>query len=160
MPYVDLVSSDDYASIWYQTNSPGGNVSGFDPEKPTLVMLHPLFLDASWCHPQLDDPRLHANYNIIVFDTRNTGKSLFRPSGRQDLWVTAADLAHCFYVSSHASLEEGFAGVEQARGAASATSPRTHLRPRALLVGGLAICVTVSPDVDPRRPNTLIVALP
>ena len=28
------------------------------------------------------------------------------------------------------------------------------------LVGGLAICVTVSPDVDPRRPNTLIVALP
>ncbi|KAI0751268.1 Alpha/Beta hydrolase protein [Daedaleopsis nitida] len=97
MPYVDLISSDDYTAIWYNTNAPAGNVSGFDPEKPTLVMLHPLFLDSSWTHPQLDDPRLHANYNIIVFDTRNTGKSLFRPSGRHDLWVVAADLAHCFY---------------------------------------------------------------
>ena len=100
MPYVDLVSSDDYASIWYTTNSPSLNVSGFDPEKPTLVMLHSLFLDHTWLHPQLDDPRLNANFNIIVFDTRTTGKSLFRPTGRYDLWVTAADLAHCFYVSA------------------------------------------------------------
>ncbi|CDO74127.1 hypothetical protein BN946_scf185043.g177 [Trametes cinnabarina] len=97
MPYVDLISSDDYAAIWYNTNSPGANVSGFDPNKPTLVMLHPLFLDSSWTHPQLDDPRLNSNFNIIVFDTRSTGKSLYRPTGRFDLWVTAADLAHCFY---------------------------------------------------------------
>lgn len=99
MPYVDLVSSDDYASIWYNTNSPAATVSGFDPEKPTLVMLHPYFLDSTWTHPQLDDPRLHANFNIIVLDTRTTGKSLFRPTGRHDLWVTAADIAHCFHVS-------------------------------------------------------------
>ncbi|KAL7282046.1 hypothetical protein ACG7TL_003513 [Trametes sanguinea] len=97
MPYVDLIASDDYAAIWYNTNAPGANVSGFDPNKPTLVMLHPLFLDSSWTHPQLDDPRLNSNFNIIVFDTRSTGKSLYRPSGRFDLWVTAADLAHCFY---------------------------------------------------------------
>ncbi|KAI0721973.1 hypothetical protein C8T65DRAFT_705024 [Cerioporus squamosus] len=97
MPYVDLVSSDDYSAIWYNTNAPAGTVSGFDPEKPTLVMLHPLFLDSTWTHPQLDDPRLNANFNIIVFDTRTTGKSLFRPTGRHDLWVAAADLAHCFY---------------------------------------------------------------
>ncbi|KAH9894169.1 Alpha/Beta hydrolase protein [Cubamyces lactineus] len=97
MPYVDLVSSDDYAAIWYSTNAPACNVSGFDPEKPTLVMLHPLFLDSSWLHPQLDDPRLNSNFNIIVFDLRTTGKSLYRPTGRFDLWVTAADLAHCFY---------------------------------------------------------------
>lgn len=100
MPYVDLVSSDDYAAIWYTTNAPACNVSGFDPAKPTLIMLHPLFLDSSWMHPQLDDPRLNANFNIIVFDLRTSGKSLYRPSGRYDLWVTAADLAHCFYVSS------------------------------------------------------------
>ncbi|KAI0356681.1 alpha/beta-hydrolase [Trametes cingulata] len=97
MPYVDLVSSDDYAAIWYTTNAPAGNVSGFDPEKPTLIMLHPLFLDSTWLHPQLDDPRLNSNFNIVVFDLRTTGKSLYRPSGRYDLWVTAADLAHCFY---------------------------------------------------------------
>ncbi len=106
MPYVDLVSSDDYAAIWYNTNAPAGTVSGFDPDKPTLVMLHPLFLDSTWTHPQLDDPRLNANFNIVVFDTRTTGKSLFRPTGRHDLWVAAADLAHCFYVSSHVRLRQ------------------------------------------------------
>ena len=100
MPYVDLISGDVYASIWYTTNSPAMTVSGFDPNKPTLVMLHPYFLDSGWTHPQLDDHRLNANFNIIVFDTRTTGKSLFRPTGRYDLWVTAADLAHCFYVSA------------------------------------------------------------
>ncbi|KAH9853880.1 Alpha/Beta hydrolase protein [Lenzites betulinus] len=97
MPYVDLVSSNDYAAIWYTTNAPSSHVGGFNPDKPTLVMLHPLFLDSSWLHPQLDDPRLNANFNIIAFDLRTTGKSLYRPSGRYDLWVTAADLAHCFY---------------------------------------------------------------
>ncbi|RPD62035.1 alpha/beta-hydrolase, partial [Lentinus tigrinus ALCF2SS1-7] len=97
MPYVDLVSSDDYAAISYATNAPAGTVGGFDPEKPTLVILHPLFLDSTWTHPQFDDPRLNGNFNIIVFDTRTTGKSLYRPTGRHDLWVAAADLAHCFY---------------------------------------------------------------
>ncbi|EJF63051.1 alpha/beta-hydrolase [Dichomitus squalens LYAD-421 SS1] len=97
MPYVDLVSSDDYASVWYTTNSASLNVSGFDPEKPTLVLLHSLFLDNTWLHPQMDDPRLNANFNIITFDIRTAGKSTFRPTGRFDLWVTAADLAHCFY---------------------------------------------------------------
>ncbi|KAI0829356.1 Alpha/Beta hydrolase protein [Trametes gibbosa] len=97
MPYVDLVSSNDYTAIWYNTNAPASTVGGFNPKKPTLVMLHPLFLDSSWLHPQLDDPRLNSNFNIIVFDLRTTGKSLYRPTGRYDLWVTAADLAHCFY---------------------------------------------------------------
>ena len=104
MPYIDLISGDDYASIWYNTNSPAMTVSGFDPSKPTLVMLHPFFLDSTWTHPQLDDHRLNANFNIIVFDTRTTGKSLFRHGGRYDLWVNAADLAHCFYVSASSEL--------------------------------------------------------
>ena len=104
MPYIDLISGDDYASIWYNTNSPAMTVSGFDPSKPTLVMLHPFFLDSTWTHPQLDDHRLNANFNIIVFDTRTTGKSLFRHGGRYDLWANAADLAHCFYVSASSEL--------------------------------------------------------
>ncbi|OJT13183.1 hypothetical protein TRAPUB_10274 [Trametes pubescens] len=91
MPFVDLVSSEDYAAIWYTTNAPACNVSGFDPAKPTLVMLHPLFLDSSWMHPQLDDPRLNANFNIIVFDLRTSGKSLYRPSGRYDLLKSIFD---------------------------------------------------------------------
>ncbi|KAH9943003.1 alpha/beta-hydrolase [Epithele typhae] len=97
MPFVDLVNTNDYASIWYTANSPAGTVSGFDPRKPTLVMLHPTFLDSTWTHPQINDNRLNANFNIVVFDTRITGKSLYRPSGRYDLWVVAADLAYCFY---------------------------------------------------------------
>lgn len=93
MPYVDLVSSDDYASIWYFAQTPNGNVGGFDPEKPTIILLHPLFLDSTWLHPQLDDQRLYGSYNLVVFDTRSTGKSLSRYNGRHDLWVGAADLA-------------------------------------------------------------------
>lgn len=93
MPYVDLVSSNDYASIWYFAHTPNGNVGSFDPEKPTIVMLHPLFLDASWLYPQFDDQRLYGSYNLVAFDTRITGRSLSRYSGRHDLWVSAADLA-------------------------------------------------------------------
>ena len=47
--------------------------------------------------PQVEDPRLYNHYNIIMFDTRITGKSRCRYSGKHDLWVTAADLAHAFY---------------------------------------------------------------
>ena len=99
MPTVDLHSRADYASIYYATNTPHYNVSGFDPEKPTLVMLHPAFLDSTWMDLQVNDSRLQAHYNIIVFDMRSSGKSTCRPSGRHDSWVDAADLAFCFQVS-------------------------------------------------------------
>lgn len=97
MPYIDLVAKDDYASLWYSTNTPNRNVGGFDPEKPTIVMLHPLHVDSAWLYPQLDDPRLADKYNIVTFDTRITGSSSHRFSGKYDLWVAAADLAHAFY---------------------------------------------------------------
>lgn len=97
MPYVDLVSRDDYASLWFRTNTPYCNVSSFNPDKPTIVMLHPLHLDSTWLYPQLEDPRLSAHYNIIAFDTRLTGQSRSKVTGKSDLWVQAADLAHAFY---------------------------------------------------------------
>lgn len=100
MPYIDLVSSDDYASIWYFAHTPNGNVGSFDPEKPTIIMLHPLFLDSTWLHPQFDDQRLYSSYNLVVFDTRSAGKSLSRYNGRYDLWVGAADLALAIQVCS------------------------------------------------------------
>ncbi|THH33739.1 hypothetical protein EUX98_g470 [Antrodiella citrinella] len=97
MPFIDLVARDDYASLWYSTNTQARNVGGFDPLKPTIVMLHPLHVDSEWLYPQLDDPRLFQKYNIVTFDTRLTGASFNRFSPKYDLWVAAADLAHAFY---------------------------------------------------------------
>lgn len=95
MPFVDLFSSDDYASIFYRTSSPYGNVSGFDADKPTILILHPMFLDTAWLDCQFGDPRLYMHYNLIAFDMRSVGGSTCRPSGRHDSWVDAADIALC-----------------------------------------------------------------
>ncbi|EIM88148.1 alpha/beta-hydrolase [Stereum hirsutum FP-91666 SS1] len=93
MPYVDLVSTDDYASIWYTTNSFTKYVSSFDADKPTVMMLHPMGFDSRWLTTQLADPRLNDNYNVIAIDSRYAGRSHSRPSGKLDHWVEAADLA-------------------------------------------------------------------
>ncbi|KAI9449646.1 Alpha/Beta hydrolase protein [Lactarius psammicola] len=93
MPYVDLVSGDDYVSIWYTTNSRHNSVSTFDPTKPTIILLHPFSLDSSWLGHALGDPRLNENYNMIAFDLRFSGKTIERPNARLDCWVQAADLA-------------------------------------------------------------------
>ncbi|KAJ7067934.1 alpha/beta-hydrolase [Mycena amicta] len=96
MPFVDLHSADDYASIFYTTNTTLCNVGGFDPEKPTVCVLPPTFLDSSWLD-QMDDPRLDSEYNLIAFDLpRCAGsRSECRPTGRHDSWTDAADLAFC-----------------------------------------------------------------
>ncbi|KAF8974713.1 alpha/beta-hydrolase [Flammula alnicola] len=96
MPYVDLHSKADYASIYYTTNALFSNVGGFDPEKPTIVILHPVFLDSTWLDLQMGDSRFNSQFNIIAFDMRCAGKSSCRPSARHDSWVDAADLAFCF----------------------------------------------------------------
>lgn len=93
MPYVDIPSRGDYVSLWYRTNSVYGNVGSFDQSKPTIVMLHPLFLDSSWLHRHFDDPRLGTQYNLIAFDQRTMGRSRCRPSDLHDCYVDAADIA-------------------------------------------------------------------
>lgn len=100
MPYVDLFSAasgrpdtDDFASIWYTTNTHFCCVSSFDPKKPTVILLHPPALDSTWMNPQMTDPRISTRYNIIAFDLRCCGKSLSRPTGLHDAYVEAADLA-------------------------------------------------------------------
>ncbi|KAF4574927.1 hypothetical protein EYR36_006279 [Pleurotus pulmonarius] len=93
MPYVDLYSSDDYAALWYTTNTPYNNVGGFDPSKPSIMILHPMFLCSKWLDNQFGDFRLDYGYNLIAFDMRVAGKSVCRPSGKHDSWVDAADLA-------------------------------------------------------------------
>ncbi|KAI0068617.1 alpha/beta-hydrolase [Artomyces pyxidatus] len=94
MPYIDIAHGGDYASIWYVTNSPSGYVSSFNPDKPTIIMLHPFFLDSSWLDAQFGDPRISHHYNLIAFDARAAGKTISRPNGRQDAWTDAADLAY------------------------------------------------------------------
>jgi hypothetical protein len=108
MPYVDIHSTDDYASIYYFTNSPGGNVSGFDPAKPTIIMLPPAFLDSTWLDNQFGDPRLNESFNLISFDMRVSGRSTSRPSERHDSWVEAADLALCHQVRCTNHARRGF----------------------------------------------------
>ncbi|KAN0126704.1 Alpha/Beta hydrolase fold [Russula decolorans] len=93
MPYVDIAQGNDYASLWYITNSPTGHVGSFDPDKPTVILLHPFFLDSTWVDSQFRDPRLNEDYNLIAFDQRAAGRTLSRPNGRQDSWTDAADLA-------------------------------------------------------------------
>lgn len=93
MPYVDIAQGNDFASLWYITNSPTGHVSSFNPNKPTIIFLHPFFLDSTWLDMQFGDPRLNENYNLIAFDQRAAGKTLSRPNGKQDSWTDAADLA-------------------------------------------------------------------
>jgi pimeloyl-ACP methyl ester carboxylesterase len=98
MPYVDIAQGNDFASIWYITNSPTGHVSSFDPDKPTLILLHPFFLDTTWLDNQFGDPRLNCEYNLIAFDQRAAGRTLSRPNGKQDSWTDAADLAFACHV--------------------------------------------------------------
>lgn len=98
MPYIDLIHSDDCASIWFETSSNLGNVNSFDPQKPTVAMLHPMFLSSEWFRNQMDDFRLKSAFNMVAFDTRTSGKSVSKPSGLYDASVQAADLAYCLQV--------------------------------------------------------------
>ncbi|KDQ64989.1 hypothetical protein JAAARDRAFT_245121 [Jaapia argillacea MUCL 33604] len=93
MPYVDLLASDDHAAVWYTTNTNFCHVSSFNPERPTIIMLHPPFLDSTWLTNQFADPRIGLHYNVIAFDLRCSGKSWSKPSGYHDCWVEAADIA-------------------------------------------------------------------
>ena len=103
MPFVDILSSGDYVSLWYITNSPYNNVGSFDSTKPTIILLHPLYLDSTWLITQFEDPRLDLNYNMIAFDIRACGQSMSRPSAVHDSWVEAADLARAHQVSDKSS---------------------------------------------------------
>ena len=99
MPYVEIAQGNsDFASLWYITNSPTGHVSSFNPDKPTIILLHPFFLDSTWLDPQFGDPRFTDDYNLIAFDQRAAGRTLSRPNGKQDSWTDAADLAFACHV--------------------------------------------------------------
>ena len=160
MPYVDLFSSNDYATIWYETNSRFGNVGSFDPDKPTIVMLHPVFLDSSWLDSQFNDPRLNSAFNMIAIDMRVCGKSSARPSGLHDSWVDAADLAFVFQVGLSSFLVSFF--VSSRRRTAIASTTRSHPRIgkhlnklRAQIRRPVCACQLCVPDHSHDRPLQL-----
>jgi pimeloyl-ACP methyl ester carboxylesterase len=98
MPYIDIVSTQSWTSIWYICNSPTGQTTGFDPVKPTILLLHPFLLDTTWLRAQLDNPDLSEKYNLIAPDLRCHGRSKSSLTGYHDLFVEAADLAFLHHV--------------------------------------------------------------
>jgi len=98
MPFIDLYSTNDFVSIYYKTNSQYGNVGGFDMDKPTILILPPMFFDTQWLDNHWGDPRLYQNFNLVALDMRCSGETVSRPSPRHDTWVEAADVALCHLV--------------------------------------------------------------
>ena len=99
MPWLDIVSSKDWCSIWYISNGPTGVTSSFDVAKPTVLLLHPVFLDTTWLRAQMDDMRLSEGYNLVAMDARCHGRTKSTPSGLHDIWVEVADVAFFCHVS-------------------------------------------------------------
>lgn len=112
MPYADIVSKDDYCSLFYRTNAPLNNVGSFDPEKPTVILLHAYCLASEWLLSRLDHVELRSGYNLIAFDQRCCGRTANRISGRHDSWVDAADIAFACKVRLDIFLHPGFASTD------------------------------------------------
>lgn len=88
MPFLEL--SKDKISIWYTTNLKGDDIRNLDREKPTILMLHGMFLHTKFLAPQFSDPRLSDNFNLIAFDALNCGKTKNPVNPNHDLWCEAA----------------------------------------------------------------------
>ncbi|KAG8955931.1 hypothetical protein FRC04_006379 [Tulasnella sp. 424] len=91
MPYLDL--SKDKISIWYTTNLKNDNIANLDRTKPTILILHGMFLNTRFLAPQFNDPRLNDNFNLIAYDAMSCGKTKNPVSPHNDLWCQAALIA-------------------------------------------------------------------
>jgi hypothetical protein len=52
----------------YITTSHNSNISSFDSNKPTILLLHSYHLDSTWTRDQFRDERLVNNYNMLVVE--------------------------------------------------------------------------------------------
>lgn len=95
MPFLDL--SKDKISIWYITNLKNDNIANLDRSKPTILMIHGMFLNTRFLAPQFNDPRLSDNFNLVAYDMLSCGKTKNPVMPQHDLWCDAA-LIHqiCF----------------------------------------------------------------
>ncbi|KDQ13125.1 hypothetical protein BOTBODRAFT_33737 [Botryobasidium botryosum FD-172 SS1] len=89
MPYLELPGQD--VTLWYRTNVPGDNIAGWDHARPTVLLLHPPFLDSDLgLDPQFADPRLHRAFNLVAFDQFTSGRTRNPLHLARDTWVDAA----------------------------------------------------------------------
>ncbi|KAG8973452.1 hypothetical protein FRB90_009924, partial [Tulasnella sp. 427] len=91
MPFLDLPR--DKISIWYTTNLRNDSIANLDRNKPTLLILHGMFLNTRFLAPQFNDPRLSDNFNLIAYDAMSCGKTKNPVSPQNDLWCQAALIA-------------------------------------------------------------------
>ncbi|KAG8907819.1 hypothetical protein FRB99_001992 [Tulasnella sp. 403] len=95
MPFLDLPK--DKISIWYTTNLKGDSIANLDRSKPTILILHGMFLNTRFLAPQFNDPRLNDNFNLIAYDSLSCGKTKNPVSPSHDLWCDAALIAIVSY---------------------------------------------------------------
>lgn len=83
MPFLEL-SSD--VKLFYEIHESS-------PEKPWLLLLHPLIADISWVFSILEHPTIKKNFNCIAFDFRFHGRTQAPISHNVDYFTLAADMA-------------------------------------------------------------------
>jgi pimeloyl-ACP methyl ester carboxylesterase len=59
----------------YIIPSSSRGASHIDPERPTVILLHPRFFDLHFFGPQYRDSRLAKGYNLIAIDHHYHGKT-------------------------------------------------------------------------------------
>jgi pimeloyl-ACP methyl ester carboxylesterase len=94
MPHIEF--PQDGVSLWYKTNLPNDDISRIDRAKPTIILIHGIFMSSEFLLYQFDDPVLGSNYNLIAFDQLSCGNTTNPMHGQHDFWVEAAllGLAH------------------------------------------------------------------
>ncbi|KAG8935095.1 hypothetical protein FRC02_008667 [Tulasnella sp. 418] len=94
MPYLESKElAKDKIQLWYTTNLRNDNIAYLDRSKPTIILLHGMFLDTRFLAPQMADPRLKNAFNLIAFDSLSCGKTKNPVHSGRDLWCDAALLA-------------------------------------------------------------------
>lgn len=89
MPFVAI--AEDGIELSYRTNFPDDDVTRLDPNLPTILLLHPLFLDSTFVEPQF--AHFRAGYNLIAFDQVSAGQTRAPLDYTRDAWADAALLA-------------------------------------------------------------------
>ncbi|EAU89656.1 hypothetical protein CC1G_02545 [Coprinopsis cinerea okayama7 len=75
MPQVSSNPPAGPITFNYNISTPScPSAKSIDPSLPTLLMLHPIYMEHHIWHPQLADPQLR-RFNIVVLDSRGHGRT-------------------------------------------------------------------------------------
>ncbi|KAK4686930.1 hypothetical protein P7C73_g3178, partial [Tremellales sp. Uapishka_1] len=89
---IDLPTRD--VSLYVRISAPGNRTAdAINVNFPTILLLHPIWVDGFFFYPQCDDPLFHENYNLVCIDLRGHGASECRSNERPfDFWACAEDV--------------------------------------------------------------------